>query len=270
MMIGVYRGAIQRQRQVWLTPLLLALAVLTLAQTAAPPAQPAQPAQYQVMRIRFQVLDLDGRPLEGSIVAARLDSASTRMPPDKPLKVKSGDEEFIYGTEEQYPIFSTKQTASDDGFAEVPFIVYANRSDPIDYQLSVAYKGHRKNYLVAQEQARAVSMQDSNATYTLHADVRREVKSTHLIVAIVAWLGVTAMGFLLFMSALYPRWLKAGKPIDLARALCWSGVIFVSLAMLGIVYWWLFPHFINAWVFFGALIAIWLIHLLATVLPQRA
>ena len=101
----------------------------TNAPTAAPTTPP--PAQYQLIRVRYRVVDLDGRPLENASISARLDADSSRKPPDRVIKVKAGEDEFAYTQDDSgFPVFSNAQHVNAEGLAEVPIIVYANRTSP--------------------------------------------------------------------------------------------------------------------------------------------
>lgn len=249
----------------------LTLSILAVACAAMAQQPQTAPAAYQPIRMKFRVVDLDGRPLEGASVAARLDPESSRLPPDKVLKAKAGADEFTYTTGEQmFPIFSIQQHAGAEGFAEVPFIVYSNRPDqPIDYELLVLYKEPNRNVLFAGDTHRALTSGDDGRAVTLHANVRREVAVSSLVVSIVAWLGITVMGFLLFFRGMYRRWLQNGKSVELSRALCWNGTLFVCLFAMGLIYWWLLPRFLGLWLFVGLLFGIWLAHLLVSVGMRR-
>jgi|CZKS01.1.fsa_nt_gi hypothetical protein len=244
---------------------ILLTACVALAQ------EPASPAAYQPIRIKFRVVDLDGRPLEGASVAARLDPESTRLPPDHVLKAKSGADEFTYTLSEQmFPVFSTQQHVGPEGFCEVPFIVYSNRQDqPIDYEMLVLYKEPNRNVLFSADTHRSVTNTDDGKGFTLHTNVRKQVELSSLIVALIAWFGVTVMGFLLFFRGMYPRWLANGKSIDLSRALCWSGTLLICLFALGLIYWWLLPRIFGLWIFFALLFVIWLAHLAVSVSARR-
>ena len=247
-----------------------ALGILLLA-AAAMAQQQAAPAAYQPIRIKFRVLDLDGRPLEGASVAARLDPESSRLPPDKVLKAKAGADEFTYTVGEQmYPIFSSQQHVGPEGFAEVPFVVYSNRADqPIDYDVMVLYKDPNRDVLFASDKHRPETNSDDGRVVTLHTNVRKELAASSLLISLVAWLGITVMGFLLFFRGMYRRWLDGGKSIELSRALCWSGTLFVCLFALALIYWWMLPHILGLWLFVGLLFAVWLAHLLVSVSMQR-
>jgi hypothetical protein len=234
-------------------------------------AQPAAPAAYQPIRVRFRVVDLDGRPLEGASVAARLDPESSRLPPDKVLKAKAGADEFTYSLgDDRFTVFSTQQHVGPEGFTEVPFIVYSNRADqPIDYELMVQTKEPNRNVLFAADTHKAMTTGDDGRTLTLHANTRREVAVSSLVIGLIAWLGITVMGFLLFFRGMYRRWLQGGRSIDLSRALCWSGTLFICLFAMGLIYWWLLPRILGLWLFVGLLFAVWLAHLLVSVGMQR-
>lgn len=228
------------------------------------------PAAYQPIRVKFRVLDLDGRPLEGATISARLDPASTRMPPDKVLKGKSGADEFTYVPGEQmFPIFSTQQQVGPEGFCEVPFIVYSNRPDAIDYELSGLYKQPNREVLVSADTHQSFTNGDDNRLIILHTNVHKQLVLSSLLVALAGWIGVTIMGALLFFRAIYPLCLSKGIAVDLGRALCWSGALLICLFSLGLLYWWLLPHIIGLWIFFVLLFAIWLLHLLFSMLAER-
>jgi hypothetical protein len=228
------------------------------------------PAAYQPIRVKFRVLDLDGRPLEGATISAHLDTVSTRVPPDKVLKGKSGADEFTYTLGEQMsPIFSTQQQVGTEGFCEVPFIVYSNRSDAIDYELDGLYKQPNKQVLVSADIHQSFTNGDDNRLIILHANVRREFMISSLLVALAAFLGVTLMGFLLFFRGVYPFLLSRGWSIDASRAVCWAGTSLICLAALMGFYWWLLPHYINVWVVLAFLLAIWILHVLVSMLTHR-
>lgn len=250
---------------------VLMLGILMTAATAlAQEPSPAPPAAYQPIRVTFQVLDLDGRPLEGASIAARLDPASTRLPPDKEIKAKSGAEEFKYMAGEQmFPIFSTQQTTGPDGRCEVPFIVYSNRNDAIDYDLDGLYKEPNHQVLVSGDAHLSLTNGDDKRSIVVHANVRRQLALSILLGALAAWAGITIMGFLLFFRGMYRYWLSNGKPIDLARSLCWSGTILICMVGLGLVYWWMLPHIVGLWLFFSLLFAIWLLHLIVSMLARN-
>lgn len=250
---------------------ILLLSMAGWAQETAPtPAPISGPAGYQPIRVKFRVLDLDGRPLEGATISARLDPASTRVPPDKVLKAKSGADEFTYVLgEPMYPIFSTQQQVGPEGFCEVAFIVYSNRSDAIDYELSGLYKQPNREVLVSADTHQSFTNGDDNRLIILHASVRRELLLSSFLIALGAWIGITIMGFLLFFRGIYPFWLNRGWAIDRSRALCWNGVLLVCLGTLAVAYWWLLPHVIGLWLFFSLLLAIWLLHLIISMLSGR-
>ncbi len=235
-----------------------------------PAQETATPAQYQLIRIKFRVIDLDGRPLENASVSARLDSDSSRKPPDRTLRVKAGEDEYTYSQDDSsYPVFSNQQHVNADGIAEVPFIVYANRTDPIDYDLSILYKEANRNVVFASDRKRPVTIQDAGMTQTLRANVRRQVPVPEFLLAISAWIGITVMGCLLFFRGVYRRLLEGRKAVELSRALCWSGALFICLFALGLVYWWVLPHIFSVWMFMIFLAVIWLAHLLVTVMSRR-
>lgn len=248
----------------------LTLGIL-LAACVVPAQEHTAPAAYQPIRIRFRVIDLDGRPLEGASVAARLDPESTRLPPDHVLKAKSGADEFSYTVgESMFPVFSTQQHVGTEGFSEVPVVVYSNRPDqPIDYELLVLYKEPNRNVLFSADVHKSMTNSDDGKVFTLHTNVRKQVELSSLLVGLIGWLGVTIMGFLLFFRGMYPRWLANGKSIDLSRALCWSGTLLICLFALGLVYWWLLPRILGLWMFFILLFVIWLAHLAVSVGAQR-
>lgn len=228
------------------------------------------PAAYQPIRVRFRVLDMDGRPLEGATISARIDPTSTRLPPDKILKAKSGADEFTYTVGEQmFPIFSTQQQVGPEGFCEVPFIVYSNRNDAIDYDLDGLYKEPNRQILVSIDAHQSFTNGDDNRLIILHTNVRRQLALSSLLVALAAWIGATIMGFLLFFRGMYRYWLARGRSVDQSRALCWSGTLLIWLLSLGLVYWWLLPHIIGLWIFFSLLFVIWLLHLIISVLTQK-
>ncbi len=241
----------------------------TNAPTAAPTTPP--PAQYQLIRVRYRVVDLDGRPLENASISARLDADSSRKPPDRVIKVKAGEDEFAYTQDDSgFPVFSNAQHVNAEGLAEVPIIVYANRTEPIDYDLSALYKEANRNVLFAADRKHAYSLQDTGAIQNLRANVRRQVPTSEFLIALIAWIGISIMGLLLFFRGVYPRLLDGRRSIDLSRALCWSGALFVCLLALGLVYWWVLPHIFSVWMFLILLAVIWLAHLLMTVIPRRA
>jgi hypothetical protein len=172
--------------------------------------------------------------------------------------------------QEGCPIFSINQHVSPEGYAEVPFIVYSNRADqPIDYVLLVQYKEPNRNVLFASERHKAMTTGDDNRVMTLHSDVRKEVAVSNLLIALIGWIGITVMGFLLFFRGMYRHWLQNGKSIELSRALCWSGTLFVCLLSLGLLYWYLLPRYLGLWLIVGLLFAIWLAHLLVSVGTSR-
>ncbi len=249
----------------------LTLGILALACAAMAQTQQTAPAAYQPIRVKFRVVDLDGRPLEGAAVSARLDPESSRLPPDKVLKARAGADEFAYNLgDDRFTVFSTQQHVGPEGFAEVPFIVYSNRADqPIDYELLVQYKEPNRNVLFASDSHKAMTTGDDGRVITLHANVRKEVAVSNLVIGLIAWLGITVMGFLLFFRGMYRRWLQNGKSIELSRALCWSGTLFICLFAMGLIYWWLLPRILGLWLFVGLLFAVWLAHLLVSVGMQR-
>jgi hypothetical protein len=77
------------------------------------------------------------------------------------------------------------------------------------------------------------------------------------------------MGALLFFRGVYKSLLAGGRSIDLSRALCWSGVLVISLVALGLAYWLILPKILNLYIFLGFLFAIWFLHMLFIVLPKR-
>jgi len=249
----------------------LTLGILAMGCAALAQTQQTAPAAYQPIHMKFRVVDLDGRPLEGAAVSARLDPESSRLPPDKVLKARTGADEFTYAqSDDRFTEFSTKQHVGPEGFSEVPFIVYSNRADqPIDYELLVLYKEPNRNVLFSGETHRSVTSGDDGRQVTLHANVRKEVAVSSLAIGLIAWIGITVMGFLLFFRGMYRRWLEKGKSIELSRALCWSGTLFICLFAMGLIYWWLLPRILGLWLFVGLLFAIWLAHLLVSVGMRR-
>jgi hypothetical protein len=243
---------------------------ILLAASAAMAQDQGGPAAYQPIRVKFRVMDLDGRPFEGVTVSARLDSGSTRVPPDKVLKAKSGVDEFTYIVGEQNsPIFSTQQQTGPDGVCEVPFIVYSNRTDPIDYELGGLYKQPNRDILVRADGHQSFTNGDDNRLIVLHANIRRDITPSIWLMSLACWLGASTMGFLLFYKGFYRYWLSKGKTVEHSRALCTTGTIFVSLLAMGTLYWWLLPHYVSLWLFFGMLFVIWLFFLIISILTQK-
>ena len=231
----------------------------------------AEPTQYQVIKVRFKLLSRDGEPLSGASLASRLDSSSSRLPPEKSIKAGAGKEEYSYSTDDStYSIFSNEQIANEDGLLEVPFVVYRNRPDPIDYELSCFYDKDRINRLFTNNRKRSISSSDSGTLVTLTVDAVPPVTFPRLLLVIFAWVGATIMGALLFFRGVYKSLLSKGKPIDLSRALCWSGVLLVSLIAAALLYWLLLPKVVNLYIFIGFLFVVWVLHLVFTVLPKRA
>jgi len=245
------------------------LALLFL--TACGSASVAQaPAQYQVIKLKYKILSSDGDILPGATLAARLDTGSSRMAPDKNLKAGTGEDEYAYSVDDPgHTIFSSEQTSNADGLLELPVIVYQNRPDPIDYELIVFYGKERSNRVYPKDQKRAFSSADAGATVTLQVNAVQPLTFPRLLMALLCWLGATVMGALLFFRGVYRSLLASGKSIDLSRALCWSGVLLVSLLSLGLAYWLFLPKLMNLYIFLGFLLAIWFLHLLFAVLPKR-
>lgn len=224
-----------------------------------------EPAQYQLIHVRFRLIDKNGDVLEKVNLGARLDAKSSRPPANKILKV--GDIE--YSLDEQRYIFFSQQLSDAHGMVEVPFIVYENRTDPIDYEINASYGTDKGNKVTDHDQRQAFTSEDNGKARTVRLDVIAERPALNYVIGFVAWLFATAMGALLFFRAIYQSLLASGKPIDLSRALCWSGALLVSLTALGLVYWFLLPQILNLYVFFGFLFIIWFLHLLFTVMPKR-
>lgn len=249
---------------------LLLWILLTVSFAAA--QGPNAPAAYQPIRVKFRVLDLDGRPLEGASLAGHLDAESSRLPPDRVLSAKSGADEFSYSLGDPgFTIFSNQQHVGPDGYCEVPFIVYSNRAEqPIDYELMALYNQPNRNVLLAADMHKGLTNADDGRTFILHANVRKQFEISSLLVALACWIGGTIMGFLLFFRGLYRYWLSNDKSVELSRALCISGTLFVCLFTLALVYWWLLPHIIGVWVLFGVCLTIWLLHFVVTMTTKRA
>jgi hypothetical protein len=243
--------------------------LLALSITATALSQ--EPAQYQVIKVKFKVLDREGGILPGVALSARLDAGSNRLPPDKLLKVGASKDEYIYSVDDAtYSLFSNEQTSNADGILEVPFIVFQNRPDQIDYELNAYYGKERTNRIFPKDRKRAFSATDDGAFLSLQIDALPPFTMPRILVAIACWLGATLMGALLFFRGVYKSLLSAGKSIDLSRALCWSGVLLISLIALGCAYWLFLPKIINLYYFFIFLFVIWLLHMLFTVFPKRS
>jgi hypothetical protein len=229
-----------------------------------------EPAQYQVIKVRFKVLSRDGEVLPRASLAARLDSSSARVPPDKTLKAGLGRDEYSYSTDDStFSVFSSEQISNEEGALEVPFVVYKNRPDSIDYELACFYQNDRINRLYPHGRKRAISYSDAGSLVTLTVDALPPLTLPRLLLVIAAWLGATIMGALLFFRGVYRSLLAQGRPIDLSRALCWSGLLFVSLTAMALLYWLSLPKILNLYVFIAFLLVIWLLHLVFTVLPKR-
>jgi hypothetical protein len=230
-----------------------------------------EPAQYQVIRVNFRVTDRNGKPLPNASLLARLDPSSGRPAPDRVLKARLGGEEYIYSIDEpDYVIFSNQQYADQDGIVSLPVIVYANRPDPIDYELNGMYGQERANRVPPNSRKRSFSAADIGATMPLAFDVVGDVPASNYLVALGIWIAAAVMGSLLFFRGVYRYLLASGRSIEISQALCWSGSLFVAVAALGLLYWLLLPHVVNVYIVLGFLLAVWLAHLLFTVLPRRA
>ena len=243
---------------------------ILLAGSAVLAAQES-PAAYQPIRITFRVLDLDDRPLEGASLAARLDSGSSRVPPDRIIKGKSGADEFSYALgQPSYPVFSNQQHTGPEGRCQIPFIVYSNRSNqPIDYEMMALYNEPNRNILFSNDRHQSLTNADDGRVITIHANVRRQLPVSLVLIALVCWIGGTIMGFLLFFRGLYRYWLNKGRPVEFSRALCYSGTLFISLLTLGLVYYEFLPHIVGLWLFFGVLFVIWLLHFIIVMVTKR-
>ena len=229
-----------------------------------------QPAQYQLIRVRYRLLDRNGRPLPKASLLARLDSSSTRLPPDRTLRTQAGNEEFTYSLDDSdFIIFSNQQYADDAGIVDLPVIVYSNRPDPIDYELNSLYGSERANRLQPGNRRAAFTASDAGSTRELRLDAVGGVPSLNYILAAGLWLGATIMGGLLFFRGVYRSLLSSGRSIERSRALCWSGSLLIALIALGLVYWLFLPHVLNLYVVIGFLFVIWFLHLLFTVIPKR-
>lgn len=241
---------------------LALFAVTGLAQT---------PTQYQVIKVRFQILSRGGEPLPKATLAARLDSSSSRKPSDKTIGAGQEQGEYAYSADNpEYTIFSSEQISGEDGLLEVPFVVYKDKPDPIDYELSCLYGKERSNRLLVKNQKQAISSADGGTLITLTIDALAPLPVSRLLIVILVWVGASIMGALLFFRGVYRALLSEGKPIDLSRALCWSGVLLISLTAMALLYWLLLPKVVNLYIFMAFLFAVWLLHLIFTVLPKRA
>ncbi|MCW5976552.1 MAG: hypothetical protein KIT09_00670 [Bryobacteraceae bacterium] len=249
----------------------IVLTLVSLGFLAAPPAHAQQPAQYQLIRVKYRLLDRNGRPLTRASISARLDSGSSRAPSDRTLRTLAGSEEFVYSLDDPgFIIFSNQQYADEAGMTELPVIVYANRSEPIDYELSSLYGVERTNRVAARDRKAAFTLSDAGSTRELRLDAVGGVPSMNYLIAAGLWLGATIMGGLLFFRGVYRSLLAGGRSIELSRALCWSGFMLITLVALGLAYWLFLPHIVNLYVLTVFLFAIWFLHLLFTVLPKRA
>jgi hypothetical protein len=245
--------------------------VLSMACLLVPVADGQQPAQYQLIRVRYRLLDRNGRPLPKASLLARLDPTSSRLPPDRTLRTQAGSEEFTYSQDDaDFIIFSNQQYADDAGIAELPVIVYANRPDPIDYELNSLYGSERMNRVASGDRRAAFTASDAGNTRELRLDAVGRVPTMNYLMAAGLWLGATIMGGLLFFRGVYRSLLSGGRSIELSRALCWSGSLLITLIAMALAYWFFLPHILNLYVVLGFLFVIWFLHLLFTVVPKRA
>jgi hypothetical protein len=229
-------------------------------------ASAQEAAQYQLIKVKYRLVDKNGDVLEKVNLGARLDLKSPRPPADRTLKV--GDIE--YSTDDPKFTYFSQQLSDSHGMVEVPIIVYDNRPDPIDYELGASYGTDKGNKVTERDQRQSFTSSDNGVTRTIRLDVVAERPALNYLIGLAAWVIATIMGALLFFRAIYQSLLSSGRPIDLSRALCWSGALLVSLTALGFVYYFLLPQVLNFYVFFGFLFVIWFLHLLFTVMPKRA
>jgi hypothetical protein len=177
----------------------------------------------------------------------------------------------VYAQDDQRgTIFSNQQVVDAQGVCTVPFIVYSNRSAPVEYELNVQYDQAGTNVIARRDAKQSFTGSSNNSVLTIHTSVRRKVAASLALFGAIALVCVTIIGALLFFRGVYPRLIDGGRGIDLGRALCWSGVLFIFLLALGVLYWWLLPYVLGMWVFLALLFIIWLVHFLVTVLPRRS
>jgi hypothetical protein len=225
----------------------------------APPQTSRPPAEYQIARLKFRIVDLDGRSLDGATVFVRMDASSTRLPPDRQIRATAGGDEIAYDAgDRNFRLHKGDQTTNSQGLCEVPFIVYANRTDPIDYELSVAYGNSQANQLSDREAKLPVYPQDDGKTIWLHARVHRILKWPQYLAAAGILVASLAVGWILFFQLWYPVMLHS-QSIPRARALVWLSTLLLLLAAFAFDYWMYLPLVVAPLQLFVFLFALWLV-----------